>query len=245
MTFDPPEDGVELRNTAEVIIRCPLLPPDLDRDSPVPHGSESLGIGRVVASVDRKWRPSVQPLRQVIPDQGKRLRLPPMSRRHEVPDLLPEENRQALLGGHLLGQFEECLKPGRDNPAVMERHRQPFPLQICAPEVGDDRLERRRRPLKMALDRGGQGMSKLDPRPFELEPMTAPVDNSRELHAAFDIGEGPARENGEPDARIGCQTPERFFDFRIEPRPGGTAGDWRQRPVEVEDQYEACPGLNL
>jgi hypothetical protein len=75
--------------------------------------------------------------------------------------------------------------------------------------------------------------------------MTAPVDNSRDLHAAFDIAEGPARENGEPNARIGCQTPERFFDSRIEPRPGGMPRDWRQRPVEVEDQYEACPGLNL
>ncbi len=88
-------------------------------------------------------------------------------------------------------------------------------------------------------------MSKLESRPFDLEPMTAPVDDPRELHAALDIREGPARKNGEPDERIGCQTSKCFPDLGIEPHVGRTACDSCQRPVEVEDQNEACPRLNL
>lgn len=88
-------------------------------------------------------------------------------------------------------------------------------------------------------------MSKLESRPLDLESMTPPVDDPRELHAALDIREGPARENGEPDERIGCQTSKCFPDLRIEPHVGRTACNSCQRPVEVKDQNEACPRLNL
>lgn len=112
---------MKLRDSAEVIISRSPLPPDLDGDASIPQASQGLGVGRVVAGVDRKWRSSIQPPRQVIPDQGKRFRLPPMSRRHEFPDLLPASNRKTLLGSHLLGQFGQGLEPGRDDPSIMER----------------------------------------------------------------------------------------------------------------------------
>ncbi len=88
-------------------------------------------------------------------------------------------------------------------------------------------------------------MSKLESRPFDLEPMAASVQNSRELHPALDIREGPARKNGEPDERIGCQTLKCFPDLGMEPRVGRTARNSCQRPIEVEDENEACPRLDL
>jgi len=88
-------------------------------------------------------------------------------------------------------------------------------------------------------------MPEPEAEPADLEPVAAAVYDLPEAHAAFEVGEGPAREDRKADAGGGCQTCQRLPDRRSEPGGFGPRDDWRERAVEVENQEETGSRFEL
>lgn len=88
-------------------------------------------------------------------------------------------------------------------------------------------------------------MPEAEAEPADLEPVAAAVHDPPEAHAAFEVGEGPAREDREADAGGGRQTRQRPSDRRSEPGSLGPRDDGRERAVEVESQEETGSRLEL
>lgn len=88
-------------------------------------------------------------------------------------------------------------------------------------------------------------MPESEPFPLDLEPMATAVDDPPESDAASNVGERAAGDDGESHAGVGDQATEGLLRLGIEPRFGRATDDRRERPIEIEDQDQPRPRLDL
>ena len=87
--------------------------------------------------------------------------------------------------------------------------------------------------------RVGTRVTKVEAGAFELETVTAAVDDTADVHARPHIPERPARQNHETDPLARREARERCPNRGRERRRARRRDDRRQRPVVVQDREEA------
>ena len=230
--MDPPD-------ASQPIICCPpRSPPDLDPDPPRPQRPEGFRIGGIVPGVDREERHAAPSVPRVTSNQVHGLRLAPMARREEIPDLFPWEHRESHLGRYPLDPPAECPELGRPHSAIVHGQGNPLLFQVGPGELRDHPVEDSGRRANPPANGRGEGMAEPETGPVNLETVAAAVDDSLDTHPACDVGEGPAGEDHKPDVGVARQSSERPPDRGVEPCRVGTVHDGRKRTVEVEDEEE-------
>lgn len=236
---------MDLRDIPKPKFRGPRCPPDLDAEPLRRERPERLRIGGVIPGIHREQRPAMDPGLQVIPDQAEGLRLPPVPRWDEVPDLLAGQNREPDLGNHSLDPPVERRAPGRIEPPIVHRQRQPLRLEAGAGEAAEHRFESANGPPNPRVERRGQRVPVPETGPFDLEPVAAAVQDSPQAYAVSEVKEGASREDGEADAGVGGEMPQRVPNRRGEPCRVGAADQGHEGAVEVQDQAQGRPRCQL
>lgn len=182
---------------------------------------------------------------QVIPDQAEGLRLSPMPRWDEIPDLLARQGREGRLGGDPLDPPVERRPAGRTEPPIVHGQRKPLPLEAGARKPGGDRFQGSSGPPNPRVERRGQRMSEAETGPIDLESVAAAVQDSPQAYPVSEVNEGPSREDREADAGVGGETSQRLPDRRGEPCRVGAADQGHEGAVEVQDQAQGRPRCQL